>query len=161
MAFLSSTGFNPLTLDYRESKLVYTVIPQGWGFFTRDPREPYTLLYKRTGDKLNLINDSGAEPRYLFGLSRSTRRQNIELGSLYLQVPDSMWVSCPSKAWKECVPDDRVFVSDSFKHPRLSGEYLLIRQAPVPWAWSKSYDKIKMPFEICKIYIEPVRESTN
>lgn len=158
LAFISSTTFNPLTMDYQKSKLIFAIIPEGWGFFTRDAREPRTLIYKKKDDELVLINDSGASPKYLFGLSRKTRRQNIELGQLVGQIPDSIWVACPSKRWKDCEPSYTHLVSDPFKHPVLEGEYIIIKQNPVPWAWSKSYNDIKMPFELSKILIDDKKD---
>ena len=37
--------------------------------------------------------------------------------------------------------------------PLLCGEYLLVFQKPVPWAWSKSLKKIEMPAKIIRFKI--------
>ncbi len=150
MAILSSVPFNPISMDYNKSQVIFTFIPQGWGFFTRDARELRTLVYSKQGDELNLVNGSASTASELFGLSRESRRENIELGQLISVLPDSIWMNCPSKKWQDC-ESAPYQIQSPFKNPKFNGEYVLIRTEPVPWAWSSRYASIQMPFSICHI----------
>jgi antimicrobial peptide system SdpA family protein len=153
-SLISSIELNPLSIPYKGSRLIFTIVPQGWGFFTRDPRENQTLVYRKRGDEFELVNKSGTEPEYLFGLSRVSRRQNIELGQIMGQITDSMWVDCPSKNLAQCEPVKAHRFKNSYQDPLCKGEFVVVLKEPVPWAWSKSYYKIEMPFKLCKIYVD-------
>ncbi len=153
-SLLSSLEYNPLSLSHKESKLVFTLMPQGWGFFTRNPRELQTLIYHKTENGYELVNKSGSEPEYLFGLSRVSRRKNIEFGQIFSNIPDSLWIDCPSKMISDCDPKATHNFSNQYLNPICVGDFLLISQEPIPWAWSKSYYDIKMPFKYCKIHVD-------
>ncbi len=153
-SLLSSLEYNPLSISYKESKLVFTLMPQGWGFFTRNPRELQTLIYQKVGQNFELVNKSGSEPEYLFGLSRTSRRKNIEFGQIFSKIPDSLWIDCPSKRILECNPEKVHHFKNQYTNPVCLGEFLLISKEPIPWAWSKSYYDIDMPFKFCKIHVD-------
>ena len=153
-SLISSIEFNPMSINYENSRVIYTIMPQGWGFFTRDPREPQTLIYARRGNRFELVNKSNAEPEYLFGISRTSRRKNVEFGQIFSQIADSLWIKCPSKRMIECEPPKAVHFKSFYTNPICRGEYLLVMKQPVPWAWSKSNDGIEMPFKVCKIHVD-------
>ncbi len=35
---VSSLELNPVTIPYESSRLIFTVVPQGWGFFFKGPQ---------------------------------------------------------------------------------------------------------------------------
>jgi len=153
-SLISAIDMTPVSIPYKNSRLIFTVVPQGWGFFTRDPRELQTLVYAKSDQEFVLVNKSGAEPEYLFGLSRRSRRINVELGQIFGLIPDSLWVDCPSKNLSTCESLEAHHYKNPYLNPICKGEYLLVSQEPVPWAWSQSYYKINMPFKVCKIYVD-------
>jgi len=153
-SLLSSLEYNPLSISQKESNLVFTLLPQGWGFFTRNPRELQTLIYRKTVEGYVLVNKSGSEPEYLFGLSRISRRKNIEFGQIFSKIPDSLWIDCPSKRISDCDPESAYNFKNQYINPFCVGDFLLISQEPIPWAWSRSYYDIKMPFKYCKIHVD-------
>jgi antimicrobial peptide system SdpA family protein len=150
---LPSTSFNPLKFSYRYSSLIYTLLPQGWGFFTRDPREAQTMVYRPEGSAFRLVNKSNGEASYLFGLSRVSRRQNIELGQIIATIPSQAWTPCSSRNLSSCLSDSLVVRKNPFKSPLIKGEYVLVSTNPIPWAWSHSRKPVVMPFKTVRLYV--------
>lgn len=153
-SLLSFLDLNPISIAQKEAKLIFTLAPQGWGFFTRSPRELQTLIYIKKNAKYELVNKSGSDPEYLFGLSRYSRRKNIELGQIFSTLPDSIWSVCPTREIFDCDSGKVFSVKNVYKNSACFGDYLLILSEPIPWAWAKSYNRITMPFKYCKIRVE-------
>ncbi len=70
------------------------------------------------------------------------------------QIPDSVWVRCPSNVMSQCEPPAATHVKSPYMRSYCKGEFVLLMNAPVPWAWSSSYNEIRMPFKVCKIYVD-------
>lgn len=70
--------------------LVKNLIPQGWGFFTKDPKEPNFYLYKvdREVSEVNLMNFSF---KYYFGLSREPRIISTEIALIANKLGVKDW----------------------------------------------------------------------
>ncbi|MRM86663.1 hypothetical protein D1Z98_12280 [Riemerella anatipestifer] len=51
---ISSIPFNPIQYKINFVKQVYTYLPQGWAFFTRDARENQLYIYKINNNKLEI-----------------------------------------------------------------------------------------------------------
>lgn len=149
---LASTPLTPLSLSYPNANVIYTLVPQGFGFFTRDPQEVQVLAYTKTEEGYTLLNKSNATPSYLFGLSRTSRKENIELGYIMGQLNPQQWRTC-SENWITCIPDTIVNVKSGFDNPLVTGELLLVSKKPVPWAWSRA-EKIEMPCTVIRINIQ-------
>lgn len=57
--------------------------PQGWAFFTRNPREPRVLPFVAESGTWRSANlGPHAQARYAFGLDRKSRAQGVEVGLL-------------------------------------------------------------------------------
>ncbi len=121
--------------------------PQGWAFFTKDPREQRAFLYQRLhGRWTDLKKAPHAEPRNAFGLNRASRAQGVELALLMQSVP--------AAAWRDCNGDPRACFSSAATapavrnvspRPTVCGTVALVFQAPVPWAWAGSRRPVHMP----------------
>lgn len=136
---LVSVPFNPVS--YLASvKSLRILVPEGWGFFTREPKEERIYLYKITEEgQLNLILPNYLSLKNFFGASRNRRMFNIELSRLTQQLEDSMWTYC-EKGLKN-ISLDRLkthIVVNTVQHPQMEGTYLLLRRRPIPWAWSNA-----------------------
>lgn len=160
VSVLPSAAFNPLKYSYHHSSLVYTLFPQGWGFFTRDAQEAQIKVYQKVGDSFELINKSNGTPSYMLGLSRISRRQNVEFGQIVATIPDEAWSPCSFKELTACVPDSVVVRQNPFHQPLMKGEYLLVSSRPVPWAWARSSKPIIMPFRTIRLIITEKKENT-
>lgn len=151
--------FNPIRAKADFNKQVYTFIPQGWAFFTRNPREAQIQLYKQDTDSTwKKMNHFHAHYSNYFGLSRKTTAMISELQYIKMNyIKDSDFIDCESNYQRGilgCVPDSTIIVPNKFEKPILCGEYILTFQEPIPWAWSKSMDKILMPSKVIRLNIQ-------
>jgi antimicrobial peptide system SdpA family protein len=150
------TGFNPLRLPNEKSVDIQSWAPQGWKFFTRDPREDWTLLFARRADGTWV--DASAGPNFqvgsLFGLSRAPRAQGIEMGTLLYGFRPNQWRPC-TRTPVECLPDVPVqsrVVRNRTPRPTLCGDVAIVLQQQIPWAWARS--RPLMPSRILRMYVE-------
>lgn len=90
--FSAYIGSNPLAPGYANAYQLTKIIPEGWGFFTRNPREPVYKFYECDGDSFAQMNLHNNSFRSLAGLSKINRRYNLELQRLKPLIPDSVYV---------------------------------------------------------------------
>ncbi len=95
---------NPINLPLEESVKPRVWVPQGWKFFTRSPREDVISVFARQADGgwANALHGPNGSPSNLFGISRATRAQGIEIGILQVAVSRLEWHSCKA-AVEQCV----------------------------------------------------------
>lgn len=130
-----------------------TISPQGWAFFTRNPREAIDQIYIKSGEEWKYHTFTNSSLRNFFGIKRSARAQNVELAYLFSSLSNEEWVNCATVA-DECVKNktiEVVEVENNSKLQTLCGELLIVRKEPVPWAWSQSMKIIDMPSNIVRI----------
>lgn len=159
LILFSVSPFNPIRAKADFNRQVYTFIPQGWAFFTRNPREAQIQLYQ--ADHLGgwrKVNHFHAHRSNFFGLSRKTTALITELQYIKMNdLKDSYFINCESNYQRGivgCVPDTTYTVLNKFEKPILCGEYIMTLQEPVPWAWSKSMDKVMMPSKVIRLNIQ-------
>ncbi|MRN16320.1 hypothetical protein D1000_05710 [Riemerella anatipestifer] len=75
---ISSIPFNPIQYKINFVKQVYTYLPQGWAFFTRDARENQLYIYKINNNKLEIINQKHSNFENIMGLSRRVSKLVLE-----------------------------------------------------------------------------------
>jgi antimicrobial peptide system SdpA family protein len=129
---------NPLRISRAVKDNLTVLIPQGWVFFTRDPREPSDRLYLRTTPCCRPVTQSNGGAGNLFGLNRDSRALSVELGSLIGQAPASAWSQCRGDL-NSCIASSTApaAVRNASTSRQLCGEVLVHRSKPVPWAWSR------------------------
>jgi antimicrobial peptide system SdpA family protein len=156
----NTIGFNPLTEKLEAKKIVFSFLPQGWAFFTRNPREGQAILYSIK--KKSIFNTDFQHNNYnfCFGLNRGCNKIYTELSFINSDIPDSLfskisWNYQSLLKQKINIRNLKVFNTTSpLKQSSLNGEYLLIIQKPIPWAWSKNINSIKMPAQAIIINIK-------
>jgi len=142
----ASLPYNPLTLDLPAERGIRMLMPEGWGFFTRDPREPDITTYvKSKGSWYRSPNMPIANAANLFGINRFPRAQSVELGMLLHDVPAEWWRPCRSNidACLQSIPAKPVTNTSPF--PVFRDTIGLVRQEPIPWAWAAHRNSITMP----------------
>jgi antimicrobial peptide system SdpA family protein len=115
--------------------------PQGWAFFTKNPRSPSMLIYRKSGDGQWVIDDIGrnGELKYAFGWRRTVRSRQLEAGFLSGLAGDSGSPCtekpgvCLGKAER-----DAIELSNPTMSPFLCGLIGLVNQEPLPWAWREA-----------------------
>lgn len=155
--FFNTIENNAVRLKMNIQKTVFTFVPQGWAFFTRDPREAQIVLYKiNNKNKLIQIGQRHSSSTNLFGLNRRADKIMFEFALIKEKLKDSQF---QNTRWNyqyklfSKTPTITYTVKNRLKNPNLKGKYIIIFQKPVPWAWSKRIDKIKMPAKIIRLNI--------
>lgn len=116
------------------NKEVKMLIPEGWGFFTRDPQEDINEIYKIEGKSLHNAIYESTNYRYFFGLSRKYRRLEAEREIIMSKVPLNKWKSStPILPINNC--RDTVVNVQSKSIRNLHGLYLVRKSKRIPWSW--------------------------
>jgi antimicrobial peptide system SdpA family protein len=127
-----------------------SVAPQGWAFFTRDPREATKKVYVEQRGEWNVDQRFYAGSRSLSELFKRNRLVQVELANVLQQVGDDEWMGCEeTRAACTARPDlPEVDVRNTSNMQQFCGRFLIEKQPPVPWAWARSADSIYMPSEL-------------
>ena len=147
---------NAITLPASEWVDAPLWAPQGWAFFTRDPREKHVIPFIQDGSR-NWRSGSLApyfQWKYAFGLNRRPRAQGVELGILLALIPRAPWHQC-SDDIATCIrklPVDAEVRNES-PIPSLCGRVALVSQEPMPWAWASVGDREPVPSEIVSLQV--------
>jgi antimicrobial peptide system SdpA family protein len=151
-----SLPHNPVRLPVGTVVLQFigATAPQGWAFFTRNPREPTTLMYRRAPDgqwKKASIGPT-SRPAYLFGLDRSARAQALEMGWIFQNMTFEEWVPC-DEIPEQCLQRFQIqhSITNEIPSPTLCGAIGFARVPPVPWAWRRSLETITMPSKVVAV----------
>ena len=120
-------------------KVALVVAPQGWAFFTKSPREPVHVPYRRLADGtwVDARISPHAKPSNAFGLDRASRSQGIE-GALLAHKDGIRWNDCSGAASaRECLKSAELSkpISNPSPSPSLCGRAALVEVKPVPFAW--------------------------
>lgn len=129
-------------------------IPEGWAFFTRNPREPRMSIYRRHDGGWSGLSAMQSPARTWLGLHRGARAQGVEAGQLLETVGRTAWFDCGSLGISDCVAQaekDVITVGNHTTSAVLCGELAIVMQEPVPWAWSGSRRRIDMPSQLVRI----------
>src|SRR5690625_602215 len=133
----------PISTNKNINYLFTNVIPQGWGFFSKDPRSPTIDAINLEGDlELSWPNMSIDN---FFGISRLGRGQGIELGTLKSKADQSKIKSCEPLT-DDCLNNVEFTEVENtdYKNQTICGKWLILEKEPLPWAWSDQYNKTKM-----------------
>ncbi|HXH36200.1 MAG TPA: SdpA family antimicrobial peptide system protein [Plantibacter sp.] len=142
VVFLSSTPVSTHTSGALKdfTLILKEVAPQGWGFFTKDPRTPFVTAYTMTDQRTwaHVTRGPNALPSNAFGLNRESRLDEYDHSQVIGENDlDETWIDCTGGGPSECasaaieengVQDWAVTGYDL----RLCGKVLLVRQEPMP-----------------------------
>jgi antimicrobial peptide system SdpA family protein len=150
-AATSSLPYNPLSPGLSAERRTRLVLPEGWGFFSRDPRERDLMVVRRAHGDWR-IEPPHADASNLFGLLRKSRALPVEASQVIseLQQPfapcSGDFRPCLDAAPIHELPADRA-------RPFLCGDVAFLRRAPVPWAWSGLLAPERMPTDVLRTHI--------
>lgn len=123
---------------------VQSVIPQGWAFFTRDPREATVIPFTESGGGwVNVNRGPNAQPEYAFGMNRESRLTEFDTEGISAAAGDDVeWFECSSFDHSECIEEaegerEPVEVSTSGWDLRLCGPVALVKEEPVPLSFGR------------------------
>lgn len=141
--------------DRAISSFFKLILPEGFGFFTRNPRETRFLLYKAADKRMYLATEPNASLTNLFGLSRKSRCENLEMSYILSKVQKEDWFKCKT-IFNECLnyqDTPILLIKNSYSNPMLCGTYVIVMQEPIPWAWSAQLKPEIMPLFFTKINV--------
>lgn len=144
---LSALPYNPLSPGINQKTTITSIIPEGWGFFTRNPRETdLYLFFSENGKWVKNRNTPISSWRNSFGLNRFPRAQSVELGMILNSINDTCWKTAMINIDNNTITDTVVIqITDRSPSPTITGRICIVQQEPIPWAWSWNREKLKMP----------------
>jgi antimicrobial peptide system SdpA family protein len=155
ISFIASNRDNPVRLSYKSTTEIYSVFPQGWAFFTRDPKEDVLIVYDFQNDKEEAVNETASlSLGNLLGINRKGRRISIELAAVVNKIPAKAWTKERKRMSIEKLKSLPLVdtVENVLPNPILQGTYVIYRANRKPWAWAKS--KTQMPYKCIKVAIQ-------
>ncbi len=148
--FITTFKTNVVQLSYLNDKGVQFFFPQGWGFFTRNPREAKYKLYQWKDEKLKLINYKITSSNNYFGFSRRGNRISMEIERLKDQLPKaSNWTPATGQVHDlelESLPFDEQFPKPDGVNYIEKGKYIIMQYHITPWAWLRFHENYHTEF---------------
>lgn len=141
----------PLPTTAREQ--IQKIVPQGWGFFTRSPRESFIQGYYDGDIDRPAIAMPPTQAVNFFGISRFGRGQPVEMANLVNPLAPSSWTEC-GPALSDCTQADSLTVTNEKVGATLCGELLFIQQSPTPWAYRDLSDSETISEKAVKLLVE-------
>lgn len=145
---------NPITPPEKLTLTTMTIFPQGWGFFSKDPRYEHFYMIDMQSGELDLSWPNMSLKNW-GGLTRFGRSQGIELGRLYSQVEDQSMIEC-NETPLECLEEqeDVINIINDSPSPTITGDIGIVIQESVPWIWAKKVNKENMPSRIVRLNVD-------
>lgn len=130
-------------------------LPQGWAFFTRDPREARRFAYQKKADHwVMALMLPHSRAGNMFGLNRQGRAHAGEMERIMGLVGPNQWTACRGTVAACADSTGRPQrVDNPTSHPTLCGELLLMERPPVPWAWSAAAATTIMPGRVALVFV--------
>ncbi len=162
-AIVTSIPYNPMTLNKNLSFKIKIFLPEGWNFFTRNPREIRTYIYciDNYGTIYPLPNWPNNSFNNLMGIKRTARAIGTDYGMILSNIPDSLWsksteIELNKKNSKNFFTGRPIFQSypDGHKKHFLFGNLLFVQKEILPWSWYRSNITANLPLKYLHVFIE-------
>lgn len=147
---------NPITTFNKDTQVkIGAIWPQGWGFFSKNPRSTNMKFYSLENSKEVRLPNMKFEN--IFGLNRKGRAQAIEAGRINSKIPEEKWNSCKKTSCNIkniATSEGIIHLKNDSPKPLLKGEYIFAQEKPIPWNYSKYYNKKTDIKKYIKVKIE-------
>jgi antimicrobial peptide system SdpA family protein len=154
--FHGAMAYNPLQLPLEQSVQTQRWLPQGWAFFTRDPHEERLSVYRReaSGGWAPAWLTPHGRPENAFGMDRSSRAQGLEVGQLFERLRKAAFQPCQGPL-PECLNalEPGTPLQNFMPRKTLCGSIAIVKQQPLPWAWSAWEKRTHMPVLAARLEI--------
>jgi antimicrobial peptide system SdpA family protein len=140
-------------LPPKGKQAVAAVVPEGWAFFTRNPRLPSLVPYQFGPDSRWHSVAAGRNTRSndAMGVDRAGRAQGVELAILVEHVPGSVWHRCGEDPLV-CLSNAQVSATfENVSHRTICGDVGFVVQDVLPWAWR--YSPALMPSKVVRVRV--------
>lgn len=143
---------NPINLPLKGKLNLGYLTPQGWAFFTKNPREEMLYVYVRKNNTWKLATLPNTS--FYFGAGRDMRTEGAELDHLLKKVYSKRWIDYTKHFDPDGVEELKsVNVINDYLTPTICGDILVRAEAPIPWAWSNNEKTVNMPFRLVRLNI--------
>lgn len=145
---------NAIQIPYEDKSPLIHLVPQGWGFFTLNPRSPHTYVFTHNQGEWELHPENPWYGSSFLGFSREPKLLLAEAGLILDSLPDSAWAECKGRP-ETCLGAQPALgpIHDIFLHPTLCGDIGIVRQPAVPWAWSHARKPVVMPSQVLRVSV--------
>lgn len=149
---VSALPYTPLNISDNSKEKILTHVLQGWGFFSKNPRDEMFNVYLLDNEDDLLWPNVRMDN--LLGLSREGRAQGIEAGTLYSQIVQPELDACEGDVI-ECLNDLEVYqtLKNEDNTQSICGTVGFSFTKPVPWAWSDYYTEDDMESQVIKVEV--------
>lgn len=152
------------TLEFRTKKNLTFMMPQGWAFFTKDPREVRMDAYKITeSGEIKLLTIGNTSWENAIGLSKGNRYADYELSKIIPHIPKEAWKNGIGILGENIVSDSLTIIytlEEELKNYYAGEEYLLYQYKPIPYAWAGKGQENHRPYLVARIKIAHKTEPT-
>jgi antimicrobial peptide system SdpA family protein len=128
-----------------------TIFPEGWGFFTKNPRDPLLDVYKVEDSTLVNVTIRNQSFKNKLGFSRKSRILGYESSVLANEINAKSWSKDKMKNLHDLKEDTVYNIRNKNNRHLNKGKYLLMSYKMIPFAWSKSKQELNNP--ISYVYI--------
>ncbi len=157
MIFFASFS-DQIVLSSAMKRNVSLIFPEGWGFFTKNPRDPQLNVYKIQGhDTLRVLMNNHLRSNY-YGFSRKSRVIGYESSLLVQAVNPDLWTETTmAKLHQEELRTDTISPEQPYRYFK-EGHYLLSIYEPVPFAWAGNNQEQFNPLQVIDVIIHEKAE---
>jgi len=129
------------------------IIPEGWSFFTLNPRQPFPKPMRLRKNKWeSAAAGPNADLADAFGANRIRRAQGTEIALILMAVPPNGWTVCDRDPTNCLSAAQTTYPAlDAASRPSLCGPIGLVMQQPLPWAWRKAERQTIMPSKVVRL----------
>lgn len=133
LLFTSSIGYNVETQKYLITNLVNKISPQGWGFFTRSPREDNVDVFL-LGKELNKIEfmPQNSDLSNAWGMDKKSRMKGFETSMILEKLQGKKWSDTELKK-----PEFILIPSKDLHYFKKGNKYIFVKYMIVPYLWQK------------------------
>ena len=143
-----------IILSIDTKKTFQYIFPEGWGFFTKEPKEGLVDIYQVDKNDIKELSIKNTNLDNYIGLSRAARIKSYELSMIISNISANNWKDDKLYNFKKHISDTAYDIKpkNNFQYFN-KGEFLLVQRSPVPWAWASSNQSLYVPVKVLKIKI--------
>lgn len=149
------------------SDVTANLVPQAWGFFTKDPREPVLVPYTETdGTWAVASRGANASVERAFGWDRSARLTEYDIQLVLADAQESAWHACATDASVSACVDEALIAEGSTEvtvradAARLCGRVAIAREELVPMSFSRQIYEPPREIMVRDVTCVPVQGDT-
>ncbi len=158
--FIITISFNETTISSGNPSsqiLLKGFIPEGWAFFTRNPKEEDYIPYVYKNKKLSKIERYPIfSEENSWGFDRGYKAISMEVAATLKKVNQQDWNKKNNYNLTEI--KDSIYnvkiIKTTFKYPVLLDTICVIAIEPIPWAWNSISSQQDYPCKYIYIKIE-------